>query len=417
MMKIQVPPQVLVVAICAAASLLGDSALYTVLPANYKHLGIQLAYVGIFLSVNRFVRILFANTLAGYIHDHYHAWWHFVVILLIVSFITASYGLCLHVHPHSPHYVFLYHSHVLGGWSFLVARMLWGTCWSFLRLEGYVSVIQFSSAHNTGRLMGMYKSILSAGFLVGALLGGILTDSVGFQNCFLAFAMMIVIAAMFAYFAVSKELVVTRLEESRSHASSDLEITDGGTGQSLRVGWSIYYLGFINMFVNGSIVSSTLGLLLVGMRLPNQKVASLTGKLRALREGVSLFGSPLSGYFDDRCDRRIVNVSGIIVGVLGLYLLVSQDSLLGIGSGAILTAISGVLVSVSLETTIAEIASDMDSGKTVGVYTVFADAGAAFGPLIGFVISDIWGLPILYLVGIVLLLSAGFASCMAWLKG
>ena len=57
--------------------------MYTVLPANYRQLGIQLTYVSVFLSVNRFVRILFANTLADYIHDH--VWWHFVAILSIAE--------------------------------------------------------------------------------------------------------------------------------------------------------------------------------------------------------------------------------------------------------------------------------------------------------------------------------------------
>ena len=70
---------------------------------------------------------------------------------------------------------------------------------------------------------------------------------------------------------------------------------------------------------------------------------------------------------------------------------------------------------------IAEMTSNIDSRKIVRAYTIFADAGSAFGLFVGFVLSNILhlelGLPILYLAGIVLLLSAGFALCVPWLGG
>jgi len=68
-----IPRHVLVVAMAVAISLLGDSTLYAVLPSHADPLGIKLAFVGILLSANRFVRLL-TNSLAGYVHDHTGRW-------------------------------------------------------------------------------------------------------------------------------------------------------------------------------------------------------------------------------------------------------------------------------------------------------------------------------------------------------
>ena len=106
-----IPPNIVVVAIAVATSLLGDSTLYVVLPSHAEQLGINLAFVGIILSVNRFVR-LFTNSLAGYVHDYTGRWWHFVVALALGALTTGTYGLF---------------SRLI--WIFLLARLVWGTCW------------------------------------------------------------------------------------------------------------------------------------------------------------------------------------------------------------------------------------------------------------------------------------------------
>jgi len=161
--------KITIVSLAIAISLLGDSTLYTVLPTYAEQLKIELALVGVLLSANRFVRLL-TNSWAGYIHDRYHSAWPFVIALVLGACTTAMYGL------------------LWGFWIFFIARLLWGTCWSFLRLEGYTAVITDAPPHNRGKLMGAYKSIISSGMMVGGFLGGILTDTIGYQNCLLSFA-------------------------------------------------------------------------------------------------------------------------------------------------------------------------------------------------------------------------------------
>ena len=54
------------------------------------------------------------------------------------------------------------------------------------------------------------------------------------------------------------------------------------------VRWSVYYLGFVGMFVNVSIAAFA----------KHKRVVLLTSELRLLG-GTSLFVPPLSGYFND----------------------------------------------------------------------------------------------------------------------
>jgi len=83
-----------------------------------------------------------------------------------------------------------------GFWAFLIARLVWGTCWSFLRLEGYATVIKHATERGRGKLMGMYQSIVGVGFFAGSLLGGILTDTIGYRKCLLSFATLTLLGAM-----------------------------------------------------------------------------------------------------------------------------------------------------------------------------------------------------------------------------
>ena len=164
-----IPRRITVVSLAVATSLLGDSALYTIIPIHAERLGIRLALVGVLLSANRFVRLI-SNSWAGRVHDRLHSTWPFVIALGVGACITAIYGL------------------FLGFWIFFACRLLWGICWSFLRLEGYSSVITESPPESRGKLIGAYKSIITLGFMAGGTLGGILTDTIGYKRCMLYFA-------------------------------------------------------------------------------------------------------------------------------------------------------------------------------------------------------------------------------------
>src|SRR5690606_2788521 len=89
-------------------SILGDTALYTVLPVYAAELGIPLVWVGVILSANRFVRLL-SNPIAARLFERAGVAPVFMGGLVLAVVTTASYGLFTHVAV------------------LVVARMLWGT--------------------------------------------------------------------------------------------------------------------------------------------------------------------------------------------------------------------------------------------------------------------------------------------------
>ena len=71
----------------------------------------------------------------------------------------------------------------------LVARLLWGACWSVLRLGAQWTALEHSSKFNLGLNLSYNASIIRIGAIGGALFGGILADYVGYREALLIFGL------------------------------------------------------------------------------------------------------------------------------------------------------------------------------------------------------------------------------------
>ena len=100
-------------ATATALSLLGDQALYALLPLYFQEIRLLPIQVGILLSANRWIRLL-TNHLAERLAER------FPVNLMLVLSLTLGALLSL---------AYAYFSSFL---VLLVARCLWGLCWSFI---------------------------------------------------------------------------------------------------------------------------------------------------------------------------------------------------------------------------------------------------------------------------------------------
>ena len=152
-----------------AATLLGDSMLYAVMPSRPDDWGLSIGLVGILLSANRLIRLL-TNTLAGRLFVWFGPRPPFAAAIVLAMVTTATYGWAT---------------------SFLVlllARMVWGMCWSVLRLGAWWTVLDRATDANLGFLMGIYASVVRSGSLVGVLAGGLLTDAIGHEWTLTIFA-------------------------------------------------------------------------------------------------------------------------------------------------------------------------------------------------------------------------------------
>ncbi len=83
---------VVLVASATALSLLGDQALYAVLPIYYEQLQLGKFEVGVLLGANRFVRLL-TNHVAEVLTRRWRPTAVLVLALLLGAALTACYGL------------------------------------------------------------------------------------------------------------------------------------------------------------------------------------------------------------------------------------------------------------------------------------------------------------------------------------
>jgi len=150
------------ISIIVALSLLGDALLYVVLPARSGDFNVLIWQIGILLGANRLIRLL-TNELAGRMVDRLGSKKPLVAAVIIGASITISYALCRNF------------------WCLLAARILWGGCWSILRVEGYLAALNLATDRNRGKIIAIYQAIIRSGAGGGVLIGGFLCDLAGIE--------------------------------------------------------------------------------------------------------------------------------------------------------------------------------------------------------------------------------------------
>ena len=113
------------VSLATTLSLLGDTAMYTVLPTHTDEAGIALVSVGVLLSANRFIRLLL-NGPIGLLTDRWSRRSIFIPAVYIGAISTATYAL------------------FQGFWPLLGGRLLWGLAWAGLWVSGNAIVLDIS---------------------------------------------------------------------------------------------------------------------------------------------------------------------------------------------------------------------------------------------------------------------------------
>lgn len=140
---------------------LGDALLYPVLPIYGERLGFSVVFVGVLLSVNRFVRILTNTPIANLVHRF--GMKKVLVVCSVMSVVTtAIYGL------------------EWGAMTFLMARIAWGLSYSGLKMAtlNYAAGVKKWS----GLAFGVSNGIKAMGVFFALWIGPILIDNLGFNS-------------------------------------------------------------------------------------------------------------------------------------------------------------------------------------------------------------------------------------------
>ena len=340
---------------CAVAfSLLGDMAIYVILPVHHVVLGFSPIQVGILLSANRWVRLV-TNHLARHVLERRRASRVLALVLCAGACSTLLYAV-------APPF-----------WLFLAARMAWGLCWSFIRHIGVMTSISVGRQQHAGTVLGLYTGVVQLGFIAGTLAVALLFDAFDYSFTFLLVAMVSLVGVAFDY--ASFRLLPREVSLSSANADRTMHATDRwmllrsfiATGVS--TGLIISTLGFALRSRFGE--SVTIGPFLIA-------ITTLNGILIAAHYAVNSVGSPPVGAVIDRIGRRTAEIIGFSGGCAALIAVAAFS-----GFALLLPAMALFFVAtVACKLSLFSQAGISGSGHFAQLATA-ADLGAAAGPLIG----------------------------------
>lgn len=380
--------QVIVISLITAACLIGDSMLYIVLPICFAQAGLSSLWeVGIILSANRLVRLPL-NPAVGWLYRHMSDRTGIFVATVLATVTTFSYAF----------------ADGFAEWLFL--RCLWGVSWTLLRLGGFYCILNVSSDDDRGYFMGLYNGLYRLGSLAGMLLGGIFADWLGFSLTCIVFgactAVTIVLGLIFVPRGNGGVPAGVRTEErSLSWLWKDNAVLwVMATGLVVALIYQGLYAATLSELIRIHFGSSIalFGGIAVG-------AATLGGILQAVRWGWEPWLAPGIGVLSDRrFGRRSMMVASLGAGVV-VFGLVALSLPLPLW----LIVLLGIQLTGTSLTTIADsVASDTASVRGGRVfmmwYSFSVDLGAALGPILAYLINDMWGMDAAYAGTAVLLL-------------
>jgi MFS family permease len=389
--------QAAVVATAVAIAITGDSMLYAVLPTQADYLGLSASAVGLALAVNRFARLA-TNPLAARLMALCGGERLFIIVLAVSVATTLAWYFPLPV------------------LVLLGTRMLWGFNWSVLRLHGHLAAMG-RVAEGRGMRFGLFRGIFRSGSLVAAVTGGMLTDTFGFRAAVAIMALVTLTGIPVYLFLRARYVPAGMLVPSPALAARGNDDAGSDSRESMAPAGSLRRLqslaanrdllrigagGFLQSLLI-STFSTTMGYYLQ-TRLGGAElaigIATLSGFLWAWMWLCNILLGPAFGAVADRLGR-----SRVALGLALLQGLIMVAVGMG-GSWAVVVAAiaAGLLLSTGLEVVIDAAAGDTAAasrkqGAFLAGYANFIDAGAALGPVVGFSLGAIVGLPLLYAGG------------------
>ena len=285
----------------------------------------------------------------------------------------------------------------------LVARCLWGLCWSFIRHIGVMGVAATTEPKVLGQMMGFYNGISRIGSVVGIVFGGILFDLFGFTNTLVGFSL----CSMFAIpFALSSGI------EFIGRRDNQWKGIDPKSSQG-----ALLTCGFCIGSVGPGLLMSTLGFILLS-RFGHEVdlfgfvigIATLNGLLLGCRWILDSAGAPFYGALIDRAGLHIGAPLCFFTGVTVMLILTVSNSLSVLAIGIIAFFMCGT----ALTTVVAAEASRRGS-RVYARYATAGDLGAAFGPVVGWTAYELLNIPDLaFILGAILYLIGLLASLVAF---
>jgi MFS family permease len=375
------------VGIGTGLSLLGDASLYAVLPTHTAAVGVSVASVGILLSANRFIRLLL-NGPGGVVYDRWRRRPLFLAALFIGACSTAVYG------------------QTRGFWPLLIGRLLWGLAWVGIWVGGNKIVLDVARPSDRGRWVGIYNIFFFLGSASGSLLGGLLTDRLGFQQAMNINAGLTYLGWLIALLVLPETRglrpATHEPEASESAVSGLVSAREALARQELVSAIALYGLHRLAM---AGVLSSTFGLFLrqqlgdqVGVAGWSIGVATLTGLGLSLSTVISALSAPLIGELSDRWGNRWRVAAGALLPGAAGFALLAVGLPVTILVGVPLVAITGGSNQGLSTALVGDLGNLGQQGRRLGMLFTIGDLASAVGPPLAYTVIPLIGTNHVYLV-------------------
>lgn len=346
-------------ALCASGVMafagLGDALLYPVLPVYGKDLGFSVFFIGILLSINRFVRILTNTHIANMVKKI--GMRNILLITSSLSVITTfMYGL------------------KLGLITFLIARLFWGLSYSGLKIAtlSYASQVK----QKTGLAFGLSQSIKSLGALFVLWFGPILIGEFGVRNGLFIIGGISLLGILLAY-----SLPHITLEQTSEKVKNKITFYPS----------SLNLLVFILSISIDGILVVTLAYLLSTNSISPSELLILVAFYLLIKRLFVILVSFVGGIISLRYGSSKLFIIAVIGCLIALLLITIKVTVLGI----ILAFLCNTIV-VTFSPLVA-IKQEQNALQSISSVSTWWDLGAAFGAFIGIYAIELLGVQNLYL--------------------
>jgi DHA1 family multidrug resistance protein-like MFS transporter len=328
-------------ALALAFASFGDAFLYPFLPVNFAEAGVPVIWVGLLLSINRFVRI-FSNTMIVHAFSKYGLRVIMIIAVALAIISTLGYGVAASV--------------VI----WLMFRVMWGLAFSAMRIGTLAYALQ---NERRGFALGVSRSLQESGPMLSLFLAPLLLQYLHIEVVFYALAFLSLPALYFAINLPAGNDKTPSLQHRRF----------------LKWPSSLNSITLISAIVIDGIVVVVLGVLFLNFRehITPAAATALAAFYLGYRRVCSVALSPAGGWIADKIGMdRIFNISVVCI-VLGLIVLTFG----WIGSGAVI-----VFTFYSINSAITPGSASMTNSHSLAAVAenaTWRDIGAAVGTLIG----------------------------------
>jgi len=333
----------------------GDAILYPLLPVYGAELGFSAFFIGILLSVNRFVRII-SNTHIANLINRIGMRKMLLTTSILATITTFMYGL------------------QLGAIVFLIARILWGLSYSGLK----ISTLNYASKakDKSGLAFGLTTAIKSLGGLSVLFFGSKLIALIGVQKGLFIIASISAFGIAFAYSLPDIQSKSKPVKTKRTFYPSTMNLM----------------VFMLSLTIDGITAVTLFNLIETSATTP--EVLVLVASYLFLKKLFTLLFSIISGFVSTKIKPKKMFSVAVLFCIIGLFFIAFGFTITGIITTFLFNT---VVVTFSPLVAIEFQKKDKNSLQAISSVSTWWDLGAALGAFIGIMAINYLGTKNLFL--------------------